>query len=162
MTDSDVRSLHERVERKARRLHVLHQARTQCRSGCSSCCVDELTVFEVEADEIRTSYAELLARGTPHAPGACAFLDVANACRIYEHRPYVCRTQGLPLRWIDERDDEAVELRDICPLNENGPPVEMLAEEECWTLGPFEEELATMQSVSHPELTRIPLRTLFK
>ena len=32
--------------------------------------------------------------------GACAFLDGEGGCRVYPDRPYVCRTQGLPLRWI--------------------------------------------------------------
>jgi hypothetical protein len=36
--------LHAAVDREARRLHVLHAERLQCQRGCSSCCVDGLTV----------------------------------------------------------------------------------------------------------------------
>ncbi|MBK7707050.1 MAG: hypothetical protein IPJ30_15135 [Acidobacteria bacterium] len=55
----------------------------------------------------------------PHTRGACAFLD-QDACRIYPDRPYVHRTQGLPLRWIEDDLEEAFKYRDICPLNEAG------------------------------------------
>ncbi len=142
-------ALHAEVETRARHLHVLHAERLHCAEGCSGCCADELSVFEVEAAPIRAHHAALLATGTPHAEGGCAFLDDAGACRIYAHRPYVCRTQGLPLRWLDEQDGHLVELRDICPLNEEGAPVETLAEDDCWTLGPIEERLATLQHATH-------------
>lgn len=93
----------------------------------------------------------------------CAFLDKNDACRIYENRPYVCRTQGLPLRWFDEIEDELVELRDICPLNEEGVPVENLEEEKCWTIGEFESKLAELQKeFGQGKNKRIKLRKLFK
>jgi Fe-S-cluster containining protein len=157
---TDVERLHAEVDRLAARLEAKHGERLQCRRGCASCCVDGITVFEVEADVIRRHHAELLAKGAPHAEGACAFLDDEGACRIYEHRPYVCRTQGLPLRWLEELDDETVELRDICPLNEEGEPIEELDEEECWTIGPVEERLARIQAATG-SVARVELRELF-
>lgn len=134
-----------------------------CRSGCSDCCQDELTVLAVEADRIRQAHAQLLAEGTPHPPGACAFLDDAGACRVYADRPYVCRTQGLPLRWLeeDEDDGEIVESRDICPLNREGQALDDLAEEACYTLGPVELELLALQDDYGPPEERVPLRSLF-
>jgi hypothetical protein len=154
-------ALHAEVGVETRRLHVLHAARLQCRKGCSQCCVDDLTVFAVEADLIRDRHAELLARGAPHAAGACAFLDEHGACRIYGERPYVCRTQGLPLRWIEERGARAVELRDICPLNDEGEPVEALAAEACWTIGPVEQRLGLLQLSAGRISRRTRLRDLF-
>jgi uncharacterized protein len=155
--------LHAEVDRQAGHLNVLHAKRLQCRKGCCSCCVDGLTVFEVEAENIRRHHPVLLAESTPHPEGACAFLDEAGVCRIYEHRPYVCRTQGLPLRWIEERSDgNSVELRDICPLNESGPPIESMPTEECWSIGPFEERLARLQGLADGgKLRRVTLRSLF-
>jgi hypothetical protein len=154
--------LHAAVDEQSGALHVLHERRLQCRKGCSSCCVDDLTVFAVEAEPIRRLYGELLARGTPHREGACAFLDDTGACRIYAHRPYVCRTQGLPLRWIEERDGDPKELRDICPLNEAGDPIETLPADACWTIGPFEERLRRLQLAADGRLTRVRLRDLFE
>lgn len=130
------------------------------------CCVDELTVFEVEAQNIRQSHLNLLQTAVPHALGACAFLDPDGACRIYEDRPYVCRTQGLPLRWLEEEaSGDFVELRDICPLNDEGDvePIEELPEDECWSIGPTEERLAKLQlQFGQGKLSRIPLRSLFQ
>ena len=158
-------ALHRQVDRLTAPLDSWHRDRLQCRPGCSSCCGDDLTVWAVEADLIRRHHADLLDTGSPHPEGACAFLDDLGRCRIYEHRPYVCRTQGYPLRWLDEADDglSLVELRDICPLNdETGPPIEELPAEACWTLGPFEQQLAQLQhNASDGSMTRVRLRDLF-
>src|SRR5262245_46152814 len=95
----ELRALHDEVDARAAALAQRHAGRLRCGRGCSACCVDELTVFEVEAERIRRAHTDLLVSGEPHAAGACAFLDAHGACRIYADRPYVCRTQGLPLRW---------------------------------------------------------------
>ncbi len=184
--------LHEEIDRAVSELTAVHGPRLRCRGGCCDCCRDDLTVFAVEAERIRRHCAELLAVGRPHPAGACAFLDEAGACRIYAHRPYVCRTQGLPLRWLAELTGDGlgedarvpaeppgedarvqagppseilpalVEYRDICPLNEPGPPIEELPESHCWTLGPTEERLRALQE-SHPAGpgARVALRGLF-
>lgn len=159
----ELAALHDEVGREAERLQALHAARLACRRGCSACCADGLTVFEVEAERIRRHYPGLLAGGVPGPAGGCPFLDGEGACRIYPHRPYVCRTQGLPLRWIEARPEgEVVELRDICPLNQAGPPVESLEAGACWTLGPAEGRLAALQArLDAGALRRIPLRSLF-
>lgn len=156
-----LRALHAEIDLLAGGVAGQHEL--QCRRGCASCCVDELTVFEVEADRIRESFGELLATGQPGPVGACAFLDGEGACRIYEARPYVCRTQGLPLRWLEEdEEDEIVEFRDICPLNAEATPPETLEEEACWTIGPFEERLSELQAASDGgAMRRTPLRDLF-
>ena len=120
-------------------------------------------MFEVEAERIRAAHGELLATGEPHPPGACEFLDREGACRVYADRPYVCRTQGLPLRWLDEGPGGVpVELRDVCPLNEAGEPIEALPADACFALGPFEARLARLEaSVDGGALRRVPLRALF-
>ena len=155
--------LHDDVDLEAQALHRLQAGRLHCARGCSDCCIDDLTVSEVEADHIRQMHGDLLRSERPHPPGKCAFLDLEGGCRIYQHRPYVCRTQGLPLRWIDDEDEEQiVEMRDICPLNENGPPIEDLPADECWTIGPAEDRLRMIQvERDGGELRRISLRDLF-
>lgn len=154
--------LHQKIDAETAPLSALHQSRLSCRRGCSDCCQDDLTVLEVEADRIRRAHPQLLAEGAPHPPGACAFLDAEGACRVYAERPYVCRTQGLPLRWLEEdEDDEIVEQRDICPLNLEGPALEALPEEACYTLGPVELELLALQDEFGASEARVPLRSLF-
>lgn len=158
-----LRVLHDEIDRRAGELATLHADRLRCGRGCHDCCVDGLTVFEIEADRIRREYPELLSDGHPHPPGRCAFLDDDGACRIYGARPYVCRTQGLPLRWTeDAADGGIVEYRDICPLNEDGPPIDRLPEGACWTLGPTEGRLAALdRDSSGGKPRRVALRDLF-
>ena len=120
-------------------------------------------MFALEAARIVEHHAELLATGAPHAEGACAFLDAEGACRIYAQRPYVCRTQGLPLRWVEEQHGIDVELRDICPLNLGEPdatPLTELPPEHCFTLGPVEERLRE-QAEQAGAAERVSLRSLF-
>jgi uncharacterized protein len=153
-------ALHAEVDRESRRLHVLHAARLQCRQGCNACCVDDLTVFDAEAERIRSRHSALL-RGAPGPTGACAFLGEGGECRIYVDRPYVCRTQGLPLRWIEDAEGGPVELRDICALNDAGEPIESLHVDDCWTIGPVEERLALLQLAAGAGARRTRLRDLF-
>ena len=152
------------VDRRVRKLQAAHGTRLRCRRGCSGCCLDRLTVFGVEARYIRHHCGRILAEDAPQPEGACALLDEEGACRIYAYRPYVCRTQGVPLRWIDRLPDGTpVEMRDICPLNEEGPPVEGLPVKSCWTIGPFEQALSRLQAAnSGGHLQRVPLRSLMK
>jgi Fe-S-cluster containining protein len=157
-----LRAFHAEVERAARALAARHRARLRCERGCHACCTDDISVFEVEAERIRRAHGELLRSGRPHPPGACAFLGDAGECRIYAERPYVCRTQGLPLRWLEEAAP-GVERRDICPLNEAGEPLETLPAGDCWTLGPAEERLRGIQAASAGgALRRVALRSLFR
>jgi hypothetical protein len=160
-----VERVHGVVEELVAPIVAGHGARLRCRSGCNDCCTDGLSVFELEAAVIARHHGPLLQEGLPHAEGACAFLDEAGACRIYEHRPYVCRTQGLPLRWLElDEDGQPAEVRDVCPLNvDGGPPLEELEAGACWTLGPFEERLGARQAMlDGGEGRRIPLRSLFE
>jgi Fe-S-cluster containining protein len=148
-----LRILHQEVSEQTDPIEKSHQGRLNCERSCHDCCLDDLSVFEIEANRIKEDFPELLLRAKPHPPGKCAFLDTEGACRIYESRPYVCRTQGLPLRWIVDEN----EYRDICVLNEEGPLIQELRVEECWTIGPYEGQLAILQA----DGLRVALRSLF-
>ncbi|MBW2456953.1 MAG: YkgJ family cysteine cluster protein [Deltaproteobacteria bacterium] len=158
-----ITALHRQVDEQVAALTERHGPMLHCGQGCTDCCVDDLTVFQVEAARILGHHAQLLAEATPRPPGACAFLDGEGACRIYADRPYVCRTQGLPLRWIDDGPDgQPAEHRDICTLNDPGPELIELPAEACWTLGPVEIKLQALQlERGNGELTRVALRSLF-
>ena len=162
-TLAEVRKIHARIDVRAGELARHHSQRLQCERGCCACCTDDLTVLAIEAERIRAAHGALLRDGIPHAPGACAFLGTEGECRIYPDRPYVCRTQGLPLRWLSEDErGEIHEQRDICPLNADGPALDALPEEVCWLIGTVELELANLQAEARdPHEDRIALRGLF-
>lgn len=156
-----VARLHAAVDELAAPLVAMHREKLACKAGCADCCVDNLTVFRIEAARIEAAHAALLADEAPHPEGACAFLDAEGRCRVYEVRPYVCRTQGLPLRWLEEDEaEEIIESRDVCPKNFVDAPLEALEADAMWSLGPFEQRLADRQH----ELDggeRVALRDLF-
>jgi hypothetical protein len=70
-----------------------------CRAGCSSCCVDGLSVLPVEAFAIASHTAvHGVATLRADGDGSCVFLDDDGRCVVYPVRPLLCRTHGLPLR----------------------------------------------------------------
>lgn len=160
---AELLELHARVDEEVRRLAERHRGRLTCARGCKGCCVDEMTVFEVEAERIRREHHAVLGR-TPHPPGACAFLDEEGACRVYSARPFVCRTQGLPLVWFDEDEQgEIEEHREICERSVEGEALDSLELDELWILGPFEQELSRIQDRrSGGGQERVELRALFR
>jgi hypothetical protein len=171
-----VRQLHASVDASVARLEALHRGRSQCREGCHDCCVDDLAVSRAEAARILEDHGAMLAVGAPAPAGGCAMLDERGACRVYASRPYVCRTQGLPLRWVD--DEAGVEQRDVCPKNDPppsaaAPALEDLPAEHCWTIGRVEEALVAIAAIGGAPVSpaageghaasaeRVPLRALF-
>jgi len=152
---------YRKVDEEISRLSEIH-AGLKCRLGCSDCCVDKISVFHIEARNITHHFETMLRTARPHELGKCAFLGNQEDCRIYEHRPYVCRTQGLPLRWIDDNDKgERIEWRDICPKNNEIIVLMNLPENACFTLGHFEGLLAELQKNAFGNLRRDQLRSLF-
>lgn len=159
-----LRVLRTELEQQVEPLLERHRSRLHCGLGCHDCCADDLTVLPVEALAILRSHGPLLEHGTPHPEGRCAFLDAQGACRIYTERPYVCRTQGLPLRYFEEDDEEEVhERRDICPHNLAGEPLSALDDAGLWLIGPHEVALSDLQfALAGDEEGRVSLRGLFR
>lgn len=158
-----LQDFYREVDIETAKLAEIYKDRLQCKKGCADCCIDDLTIFRIEAENIRHSFPELLENETAASPGQCAFLNETGACRIYDQRPYVCRTQGLPLRWFSTEDFPPLEFRDICPLNESGQEITDISDDKCWTIGPFESRLADLQKKYFSATEdRIALRKLFR
>jgi len=93
-----------------------------CGYGCSDCCQQNLNLLPLEYSFLQKGFALLpepmkkivrkrAAQGLgDHTP--CLLL-YHGACVLYERRPIICRTHGLPL-FIMEGDKER---RDCCPKN---------------------------------------------
>lgn len=85
------------------RVEARHGDAMQCASGCSDCCHVRLTITLVEATAIRAAVAAMPVQRRPALaevahPERCAALDGAGRCKIYEARPVVCRSHGVPIR----------------------------------------------------------------
>lgn len=100
---SRLAELSRKVDAFFARVAERHGTDMQCATGCSDCCHVRLTITSVEAAAIRAHVAgwsadrrrDLAATGPPDR---CAALDAAGRCRIYEARPLVCRSHGVPIR----------------------------------------------------------------
>lgn len=81
------------------RVEARHGSDMQCATGCSDCCHARLTITAVEADAIRAYVERVRPPLVPNPdPARCAALDAAGRCQIYEARPVVCRSHGVPIR----------------------------------------------------------------
>lgn len=101
-----------------------------CREGCSKCCHVQLTVHRIEGDRVAAALARLAdsdpalrdrvaAQGRQETLEHCALL-VDDRCAVYDERPVLCRSHGLPLLVTD--GGAKVEV-DGCDLNFVGVPV---------------------------------------
>ena len=102
------------------RVAQLHAATLSCGPGCASCCLS-FSVLPLEAACLRDTIGALppasqarLARNLAAGDKRCHLL-INELCSIYAARPIICRTQGLPLAYVDE-ERETVEVS-ACPLN---------------------------------------------
>jgi len=119
---SEYRAARAKIDATVARVVARRRDDLACTKGCAACCADGLTVLSVEAHGIALHLArEGLTARPALRTGACAFLDDGGACTIYDARPFVCRTHGLPLRAATRRAltvvDEARDGVTHCELN---------------------------------------------
>jgi uncharacterized protein len=120
-----------------------------CRPGCAACCQDGLRVWQVEADAIeRLVVAQIASGGAPprvRAPGACAFLSDDQRCQVFAARPYVCRSQGAVLGWVEDDDDgDELSRRATCEVHLVDVDLMALPSEAEFTIGPAEHQLVAI------------------
>ena len=83
-----------------------------CKRGCSDCCI-EFSVLPLEAAIIQETHGlHSLQKGDKQ--NVCPFLE-NRLCRIYSHRPIICRSQGMAIGYIND-EKRAIEVSG-CQLN---------------------------------------------
>lgn len=101
------------IDKRVSELTAEHFATVlQCAPGCSDCCM-RFSVLPLEAALVR----KRLDTAEPFSSKEeikCVMLS-DDLCRIYEIRPVICRTQGVPVAYIDE-EAGAIEVS-ACQLN---------------------------------------------
>lgn len=108
-------------------VHQRQASRMQCSSGCSDCCLVDLTVTGVEAAVVaegivampHDTRAALDERSRRAASKRCVALDADDRCAIYAHRPLVCRSHGVPVKVASAASQDRVQLPviEVCPRN---------------------------------------------
>lgn len=143
----DIQALYSKIDEFQNQQREQLKARYQCKNGCSRCCHTDISVFEIEKNNIALWFESLSVEQKnelkmkweqPRTEGACAFLR-NDSCTIYEARPLICRTQGLAMLF---QEDEQPYL-DICPLNESA--LEDIEENEILNLDLLNSILAQLE-----------------
>lgn len=135
----EYRQIRNKVDSTCTQLHHKHAPHTQCRKGCSDCCMNfDLTAVEFHsiANRLKSKRVEW---NTNAAPESCIFL-INNECSIYEDRPLICRSHGLPIVQLNDETDE-LELS-FCPLNFTQVDDDYFSLEESYDQDAFNSELA--------------------
>ena len=94
---SRLSELNAKIDGFFERVEARHGDDMRCRTGCSDCCQPGLTITRAEADAIVASIAgKRVTLGTRE--DRCVALDAEGRCTIYDARPVVCRSHGVPIR----------------------------------------------------------------
>ena len=129
------------IDNECSRLELMHKGQMKCGIGCDSCC-ESLTLFPIEYFYIKANIEifnnlpknRLLNSLTK----ACRFL-VNGKCTIYEFRPIICRTQGLPLLYENNKGT-GFELS-VCRLNFKNVDISVFNTENALYMPPFTSRL---------------------
>lgn len=104
-------SLRTRIDRFSASVRARYSDEIHCRRGCCDCCQAGLTLTAVEAVSLGQALGvcreRVLLQAGQHplsTDGRCSFLGTGGVCGVYEGRPIVCRTHGLPLSYPDGPD----------------------------------------------------------
>lgn len=122
-----------RLERLRRHLRIIdadvapvvqrYHEHIQCRAGCSQCCHQTFRVSDVEGELLREGLQaappevreDIVRRAEAYEADQrqpCPALSSEGHCRLYEHRPRICRKYGIPL-WSPEEPQRVT----TCELN---------------------------------------------
>ncbi|MCK3684851.1 YkgJ family cysteine cluster protein [Maribellus sp. YY47] len=108
-------ALRDKIDTLSAKLEKEHKNHLMCKAGCDLCCMD-YSIFPVEFYHIRNRLKEsnyLHTVPPTNDEESCVFLK-DHQCTIYEERPIICRTHGLPLLFQNEDGDWVLSA---CELN---------------------------------------------
>lgn len=162
---ADFRDLQDKAEESFENFFKKYQNQMTCAKGCSRCCIGGLSIFAWEAAIITDWFFDLSAeekeewkkrQRLPQTKSetftdsegqdysACSFLR-EDLCSIYPVRPSLCRTQGMAIQYVEDREV----IRDWCPLNfREGDAPEM---RDDLNLDALNQMLATAQIIHEKE-----------
>ncbi len=103
------------IQKQSNILEEMHSKHMKCRNRCDLCCID-FSVFPVEFYFILNELKKIDFEPEKYESTEdeiCVFLK-NSSCTIYQQRPIMCRTHGLPLLYAN--DDGDYELS-ACELN---------------------------------------------
>ena len=154
--------LRDQIDQLTGKLSSLHQNQMQCKKGCDLCCMN-YNIFPIEFHAIKEQLKKQAVVNSRVAnENECVFL-IDHECQIYENRPVICRTHGLPLLFMN---DEQWELS-ACELNFTTFDDEDFDTENTYPQDKFNSKLFILNknfikenNLPYSEFDLIPLRML--
>lgn len=134
------------------KLEQTHANKMQCKQGCDSCC-ESIRVFPIEFNAIKKEqecYEKTPYKFKHGITKKCRFLK-KGVCQIYNSRPIICRTQGLPLLY-ENAIGNAYELS-VCKLNFKGIEPSFFNLENALFMPPFNSRLFLLNQAYVNSLT---------
>jgi uncharacterized protein len=160
--------LRKEIDSLCESLEKVHTKHLNCKKGCDLCCM-AISVFPVEfyAIQAELDIESLSGLPVPKDEVQCRFL-VDHSCTIYDSRPVICRTHGLPLLYMGMESDE-YELS-LCELNFTEYDFEDFDEENTYPMDRINSQLyqinknfvAGFEGGKYHEQERIPLAKLIE
>lgn len=108
-------SLRNEIEEHSKKLSDEHSKHMLCKKGCDMCCID-YSIFPIEFHFILNDFKENKMNFkslNKLEENVCVFLK-NHACTMYEQRPIICRTHGLPLLFMNDSSEWELSA---CELN---------------------------------------------
>jgi Fe-S-cluster containining protein len=168
-------ALAERVDREFAAIRQRQQGWIECRAGCSDCCRARLSITRVEEAFLRRHLAalseleraELARRAGDETREMCPALDPAGHCQVYEARPLICRSFGVPLRRRREVSLVNPPLVDVCDKNFVGTSLKVLPDEDVFEQTSLEAEVSEIDAVycernGLPRGERVPIAQILR
>lgn len=159
--------LRKTIDEISQTLSGRHGPYMQCRKGCDLCCMD-YSILPVEfhfiLDQLKMEGLKKSPPESHEKSNSCIFLT-NNTCTIYNHRPVICRTHGLPLLYTN--DEYEWELS-TCELNFRQFDYEKFTPENTFPQDKFNSKLFMLnkefihefKEKKYGEFELIPLRNL--
>jgi uncharacterized protein len=123
------------VKNSSAELSNKYQSSITCKPGCHSCCLPKVTISKIEKTIINEYiqktpkiriHLQRLEKENPHQSTRCRMLDKEGLCGIYDVRPLICRTHGLPILFQEKEQWFA----DVCSLNFMDYSIENLEQDD--------------------------------
>jgi hypothetical protein len=134
------------IDKDVAAFETMHKLQLKCKKGCDSCC-ESLTLFPIEyfaiQNELGTNANLPSKKWLSGVTKSCRFL-IKGECSIYNSRPIICRTQGLPLLY-ENFEGTGFELS-VCKLNFKGVDVTKFNKETALFMSPFNSRLFLLNS----------------
>lgn len=155
------------IDKTAAKLEAGHKKHMKCKAGCDMCCMD-YSILPVEfyyiKDELLNSEISNESFSSKNET-ECVFLK-DHRCTIYNVRPVICRTHGLPLLFMTGDNWEL----SACELNFTEFDLEEFNEDNTFPQDRFNSQLFMLNKkfISQFDETKygnfdlIPVRDLLK